>query len=111
MGGLAGAGIGGMLFGDGFGGMWGGGGMGFAGGLGLLLQVALIGAAAWWLYSIFRNRGNAPQLYTPGAYARDAYAKPAYPIGGQARGVNDTVPTSGGFSGRSHDEIGVTELT
>lgn len=108
MGGLIGAGIGGMLFGHGFGG-FGGGGMGFAGGLGLMLQFALLGGGAWLLYSMFRSRSNAPQPYAAGAYARDAYATPAYPIGGGALGAREPMPPSGNLRGGSPDEIGVTE--
>jgi predicted lipid-binding transport protein (Tim44 family) len=106
IGGLVGAGIGGMLFGQGFGGM-GGGGMGFSGGLGMLLQAVLLGGAGWWLYSMFRSRGNAPQTFTPAAYTRDAYATPAYPAGVAALDSREAVPLSGGVQRR--DEIGVTE--
>ncbi len=52
MGGLIGAGIGGLLFGHGF---W-GSGMGMAGGLGMLLQLAIIGGLIYLAYSFFRRR-------------------------------------------------------
>lgn len=61
MGGFIGAGIGGLLFGHGFG----MGGLGFAGGLGLILQLALLGALAWLAVSYFRSRRSAaPMAYS-----------------------------------------------
>jgi len=61
MGGFIGAGIGGLLFGHGFG----MGGLGFAGGLGLILQLALIGALGWLAVSYFRSRRSAaPMAYS-----------------------------------------------
>jgi len=104
LGGLFGAGIGSMLFGHGLG----LGGMGFAGGLGMLLQFALLGAAAWWLYSAFRGRGNNQPVYARAAYAREAYASPTYNVGSQTDAARDPTPSSG-FQRRSPDEIGLTE--
>jgi predicted lipid-binding transport protein (Tim44 family) len=65
MGGLIGAGIGGLLFGHGFFGS----GMGFAGGLGMLLQLALIGGLIYLAFQFFRRRSE-PQAERPSyAYA------------------------------------------
>ena len=63
MGGLIGAGIGGLLFGHGFG--W--DGLGLAGGLGVLLQVALIGGLIWLAMSFFRRREATAHAYAPSA--------------------------------------------
>jgi predicted lipid-binding transport protein (Tim44 family) len=82
MGGFIGAGIGGLLFGHGFG----MGGLGFAGGLGLILQLALLGALGWLVVSYFRNRRSAaPMAYSAaglGSRLRDRepmFAGPASP--------------------------------
>ncbi len=114
LGGLVGAGIGGMLFGHGFGGYGMGGGMGAAGGLGLLLQLLILGGIGWWLYTMFRARGAAPnyaqasfepQIYAPQPAAPPLYATQAYPSGGQAIGFHAAhappPPTP--------DEIGITQ--
>ena len=122
MGGLVGAGIGGMLFGHGFGGgmgMMGGGygghgeGMGFAGGLGLLLQFALLGGLAWWAYTKFRSGSVARDQYAKDhpAYAT-AYAEPApaaqtyYPHDNEAHPPYPTLPAN---DGSSNDGLGVSE--
>src|SRR5580765_7383520 len=102
MGGLLGAGIGSMLFGHGL------GGMGFAGGLGMLLQFALLGAAAWWLYSAFRGRGHTQQPYARALYARQAYASPTYPVGGQTIDARDAMQSSSGLESQSRDDVGLT---
>lgn len=75
LGGLAGAGIGAMLFG---GNIFGGGGMG--GILSVLLQVALVFFLARWAYGFFRRRAgqSAPLDGTAGSAAAGpaAYARP-----------------------------------
>lgn len=61
MGGVVGAGIGSILLGHGFGLS----GLGFAGGLGPMFQLALLGALAWLAFSFFRaRRGTAPMAYS-----------------------------------------------
>jgi predicted lipid-binding transport protein (Tim44 family) len=59
LGGLVGAGIGGLLFGHGFG----MGGLGFAGEMGVLLQFALLAGLAWLIFSMFRGRREEPIPY------------------------------------------------
>ena len=106
MGGLIGAGIAGMLFGNGFG-LGGLGEHGMAGGLGLLLQLALLGGGAWLLIGFFRRRMAAPQPAYAGGLPPDAMARgpidipssPGSSLGGSA-GV--TMPPS------TSDEIGIT---
>jgi predicted lipid-binding transport protein (Tim44 family) len=66
MGGLIGAGIGGLLFGHGF---LGGGGLGFGGFLGFLLQIFLIVMLVRFLLRWFRNRTPAT-AGAPGMFAR-----------------------------------------
>jgi predicted lipid-binding transport protein (Tim44 family) len=66
MGGLIGAGIGGLLFGHGF---LGGGGLGFGGFLGFLLQIFLIVMLVRFLLRWFRNRTPAA-AGAPGMFAR-----------------------------------------
>ena len=77
LGGLIGAGIGGLLFGHGF---MGGGGLGFGGLIGFLLQIFLIVMAVRFLLRLFRGRG----------------AMPAGPAGMFAR---DSAPPGGGYGG------------
>jgi len=76
MGGLIGAGIGGLLFGHG---MFGGGGLGFSGFLGLLLQIFLVVMVGRWL---FRRVLGQPALAGGGLFARSGMAGP--PPGGGA---------------------------
>jgi predicted lipid-binding transport protein (Tim44 family) len=66
MGGLIGAGIGGLLFGHGF---LGGGGLGFGGFLGFLLQIFLVVMLVRFLLRWFRNRTPAT-AGGPGMFAR-----------------------------------------
>lgn len=68
MGGLIGAGIGGLLFSHGFGGA----GLGFAGVIGLMLQLAIIGGLIWLVVAFLRRRFGgmrAPAAPSPYAYA------------------------------------------
>jgi predicted lipid-binding transport protein (Tim44 family) len=69
MGGLIGAGIGGLLFGHGF---LGGGGLGFGGFLGFLLQIFLIVMLVRFLLRWFRNRTPAT-AGGPGMFARGGF--------------------------------------
>jgi len=79
MGGLIGAGIGGLLFGHGFfGGM-----MGFGGFLGFLLQIGLIVLAASWLVRWFRRRQSPAFAGGPNIFARGGTPEPG-PMGGFA---------------------------
>ncbi len=75
LGGLVGAGIGSMLFGHGGFGM---SGLGMAGGLGLLLQLALIGLAIYLAVAFFRRRmaADGPAASGPAAYASSNYYNP-----------------------------------
>lgn len=99
MGGLIGAGIGGLLFGGGFFGS----GLGAAGVFGLLLQLALIGGLIALATSLFRRRlrDSESQNY---AYAMAGGPRPhdASPLG---------VVTDRAGAGRAtvHDEIGITD--
>jgi len=70
MGGLLGAGIGGMLFGGGF---FGGGALGGAGMLGLLLQLALIGGLIYFAMRLFRGRQQPTPAMAGGPAYREAY--------------------------------------
>lgn len=67
LGGLVGAGIASMLFGGGFN----LGGLGLAGGLGLMLQIALIGGAIWLLIGFIRRRSAQPAFAGAGASGRE----------------------------------------
>ncbi len=69
LGGLVGAGIGGLLFGHGF---LGGGGLGFGGFLGFLLQIFLIVMVVRFLLRLFRNRSPAT-AGGPGMFARSGF--------------------------------------
>jgi predicted lipid-binding transport protein (Tim44 family) len=69
MGGLIGAGIGGLLFGHGF---LGGGGLGFGGFLGFLLQIFLIVMVVRFALRWFRNRTPAT-AGGPGMFARSGF--------------------------------------
>jgi len=80
MGGLIGAGIGGMLFGHGF---MGGGGLGFGGFIGFLLQMFLIVMVVRFLLGWFRNR-SAATAGGPGMFARTGF--PGATGGGNAGG-------------------------
>ena len=79
MGGLIGAGIGGLLFGHGF--M--GGGMGMMGFLGLLLQFALVALLVRWLWGMFMNRQPAT---AQGPMLREAMPG-SQPMGGMGGGA------------------------
>jgi predicted lipid-binding transport protein (Tim44 family) len=89
LGGLVGAGIGGLLLGHG---LFGGGGLGFGGLIGLFLQIVLIVMLVRWLLGMFRRAQLVP-AGGPSIFARAAEAlpRPAGPgIGGpqpQARPV------------------------
>jgi predicted lipid-binding transport protein (Tim44 family) len=78
MGGLIGAGIGGLLFGHGF---LGGGGLGFGGFLGFLLQIFLIVMVVRFLLRWFRNRTPAT-AGGPGILARSGFPGAMGPGGG-----------------------------
>lgn len=96
MGGLLGAGIGSLLFGGGLG----LGGRGLAGGIGLFLQLALLGAVAWLVIGFIRRR------------AMPTYAPTGLAAGPMARMPIDIAPSSGGSAGRAaastaSDEIGI----
>lgn len=96
MGGLLGAGIGSLLFGGGLG----LGGLGMAGGIGLLLQLALLGVVAWLVIGFIRRR------------AMPTYAQSSSAAGPMARMPIDIAPSSGGTSGggaisAATDEIGI----
>jgi predicted lipid-binding transport protein (Tim44 family) len=115
MGGLIGAGIGGMLFGGGF--M--GGGMGMAGGLGLLLQLALIGGLAYLAYSFWRRRKEGAASEPSYAYAT-ADDRGPWAARQPDRQIPDVAPidigtgrTGGGMAPAAatavRDEIGVKE--
>jgi predicted lipid-binding transport protein (Tim44 family) len=83
MGGLIGAGIGGLLFGHG---MFGGGGLGFGGVFGMLLQFFLIALLVRWLYRRFIGQ---PALAGAGMSARmgmGGAARPGMPLSGAAAG-------------------------
>ena len=83
MGGLIGAGIGGLLFGHG---MFGGGGLGFGGFFGMLLQFFLIALLVRWLYRRFIGQ---PALAGGGMFARMGMAggtPPGVPLTGVAAG-------------------------
>jgi predicted lipid-binding transport protein (Tim44 family) len=67
MGGLIGAGIGGLLLGHGF---FGGGGMGGFGFLGLLIQIALLYFLVRWLYRMFMANRSPAVATGPGMFAR-----------------------------------------
>jgi predicted lipid-binding transport protein (Tim44 family) len=81
MGGLIGAGIGGLLFGHGF---MGGGGLGFGGFLGFLLQTGLVVLAVSLVVRWFRRRQAAPALAGgPNIFARGGPPGPGI-MGGSA---------------------------
>jgi predicted lipid-binding transport protein (Tim44 family) len=80
MGGLIGAGIGGLLFGHGF---FGGGGLGFGGFLGMLLQIFLVVMAVSLLVRWFRSRGSPALAGGPGIFARGGTPQRG-PMGGSA---------------------------
>ncbi|MBS0561879.1 MAG: TIM44-like domain-containing protein [Proteobacteria bacterium] len=81
LGGLIGAGIGGLLFGHGF---MGGGGLGFGGLIGFLLQIFLIVMAVRFLLRLIRGRGAVP-AGPAGMFARDG-APPGGGFGGMMPG-------------------------
>jgi predicted lipid-binding transport protein (Tim44 family) len=84
LGGLIGAGLGGLLFGHGLF----GGGLGFAGFLGLLLQVFLIVMLVRFALNFFRRRANEPAYAgIPGGMARQMQPGPGY--GGAGGGGGD----------------------
>jgi len=92
LGGLVGAGLVGMLFG---GGLFGGAGMGFAGILGLLLQIALIGGLAWLGLRIYRSmRGPQPQMASANGAPTDFRVADIPPAQTQARMAD--IPVAGG---------------
>jgi len=81
MGGLIGAGIGGLLFGHGF---MGGGGLGFGGFLGFLLQIGLVVLAVSLLVRWFRRRQASPAFAGgPNIFARGGAPEPGM-MGGSA---------------------------
>ena len=84
MGGLLGAGIGGMLFGGGmFHGM-----SGFSGFLGFLIQIFLVIVVGRLIWGFFARRMAQPLAAGPAGYARDAGAMPAGGGGGGAPQLN-----------------------
>ncbi len=106
MGGLIGAGLGGLLFGGGFFGS----GMGFAGMLGLLLQLALIGGLAALAVSFFRRQRYESEAQHYAYAMADGPHEPSRPY----RPVADAGPHSivadraGTASATARDEIGIT---
>jgi len=82
MGGLIGAGIGGMLFGHGF--M--GGGLGMMGFLGLLLQIFLVVMIVRFLYRMFMGSRTPAMAQGPDVYARQAQPNAMPPMGGGSAG-------------------------
>jgi predicted lipid-binding transport protein (Tim44 family) len=82
MGGLIGAGIGGMLFGHGF--M--GGGLGMMGFLGLLLQIFLVVMIVRFLYRMFMGSRTPALAQGPDVYARQAQPNAMPPMGGGSAG-------------------------
>lgn len=80
MGGLIGAGIGGLLFGHG---LFGGGGLGFGGFLGFLLQIGLIVLAVSLVVRWFRRRQQPAFAGGPAMFARNGAPQPG-PMGGFA---------------------------
>lgn len=107
MGGLVGAGIGGLLFGNGFnlGNAFSGG----AGMLGLLLQIALIGGLGYLLYRMFARRNeNAPmQGMQRESLATASGPAPRYDIGGQAGG--QAAPAAMASAASSGDDVTISE--
>ncbi len=85
MGGLIGAGIGGLLFGHGlFGGF-----TGIASFLGLLLQIALVAGLVWLVVGFLRRRSSAQQpamAGVPNGMARQAHGDSGHAPGGGAAG-------------------------
>jgi predicted lipid-binding transport protein (Tim44 family) len=82
MGGLIGAGIGGMLFGHGF--M--GGGLGMMGFLGLLLQIFLVVMIVRFLYRMFMGSRTPAMAQGPDVYAHQAQPNAMPPMGGGSAG-------------------------
>ena len=82
MGGLIGAGIGGLLFGHGFF----GGGMGMLGFLGLLLQVFLVVMIGRFLFRWFMSRRTPAMAQGPDMFARQAVLGAPPPMGGGSAG-------------------------
>ena len=82
MGGLIGAGIGGMLFGHGF--M--GGGLGMMGFLGLLLQIFLVVMIVRFLYRMYMGSRTPALAQGPDVYARQAQPNAMPPMGGGSAG-------------------------
>jgi predicted lipid-binding transport protein (Tim44 family) len=98
MGGLIGAGIGGLLFGSGlFGGLG-----GFASFLGLLLQFALIGGLVWLAIRFFRRRSE-PAYAGAGAPLQRQAAAPGHAGDGAA----GTAGPAASGAGMNRDEIGL----
>jgi predicted lipid-binding transport protein (Tim44 family) len=80
LGGLIGAGLGGLLLGHGFfGGMSGLGGV-----FGLLIQIVLLVLVVRWLFRLFAGSGS-PVLAGPGIFGRSFQPGAASPMGSQAR--------------------------
>jgi len=89
MGGLIGAGIGGLLFGHGF---W-GGGLGFGGFLGFLLQIFLLVMLGRFLFRRFLGSRQAAMAGGPGIFTRGAMSGPgAAPGGGMFGGGSANPP-------------------
>ena len=98
MGGLIGAGIGGLLFGSGlFGGLG-----GLASFLGLLLQFALIGGLVWLAVRFFRRRSE-PAYAGPSAPLQNQSASPGYAGDRYAGAARSAAPRAG----MNRDEIGL----
>jgi predicted lipid-binding transport protein (Tim44 family) len=89
MGGLIGAGIGGLLFGGGFFGH----GLGFGGFLGFLLQIFLIVMIGRFLWRMIMGRGSPALAGGPGLFARGA--GPAGMMGGMMGGAAGARPAGG----------------
>jgi predicted lipid-binding transport protein (Tim44 family) len=91
MGGLIGAGIGGLLFGGGFFGH----GLGFGGFLGFLLQVFLIVVIGRFLWRMFMGSRSPALAGGPGLFARNGAPGPGGMMGGMMGGAAAPRPAGG----------------
>lgn len=107
-GGFGGALLGGMLFGGLFGMLMGTGFGGFAGMLGLLFQLALIGGIVWFF---MRRRQQQPAMAgANGNVARDSNSFRFEGLGGSAASARNAAPRSAASArAGKRDEIGITD--
>src|SRR5690606_16367140 len=107
-GGFGGALLGGMLFGGLFGMLMGTGFGGFAGMLGLLFQLALIGGIVWFF---MRRRQQQPAMAgANGNVARDSNSSRFEGLGGSAASARNAAPRSAASArAGKRDEIGITD--